>query len=417
MSSPGDPFSAADERVLRAINSLKTRNLCDHCLGRIVGRIGHGFTNDERGRIVREGFGISKVEDPDCAICEGLFSRLDELTSAVVSGLLRVEYRTFSVGSRHDPTLINKEESLWSECGSEFAEPIKVEINREVGKRVEKITGKSVDTKNSDVVAIVDVNFLEVDLEISSIFIYGRYLKHDRTIPQTRWPCRKCQGKGCDICNFTGKTYQESVEELIRKEFMEATKAEESALHGMGREDIDARMLGNGRPFVLELKKPKIRTIDLDDLGKSTNESTLGRVEIINLRMSSKDEVHRIKEAEAEKSYRVTVEFTEPLTSAKLLNAFSSLRQSPIEQRTPQRVSHRRADKVRSREIKEIELESLDANRAIIRIRATSGTYIKELMHGDEGRTNPSLSGLLGVKVEVRQLDVIGVHDESDSNG
>jgi tRNA U54 and U55 pseudouridine synthase Pus10 len=34
-------------------------------------------------------------------------------------------------------------------------------------------------------------------------------------------------------------------------------------------------------------------------------------------------------------------------------------------------------------------------------------------MHGDEGRTSPSLAALLGTKVSVVQLDVIGIHDES----
>ena len=172
-------------------------------------------------------------------------------------------------------------------------------------------------------------------------------------------------------------------------------------------------MLGNGRPFVLELKKPTRRTLDLEHLQKITNEANKGRVEITGLRMSNKEEVRRIKDAESEKSYRVTVEFLEDVDSTKLKKAVSSLRQSPIEQRTPNRVSHRRADLVRRRAIIDSELESLEGRRATIRIRAASGTYIKELMHGDEGRTSPSLAALLGTKVSVVQLDVIGIHDES----
>jgi tRNA pseudouridine synthase 10 len=46
---------------------------------------------------------------------------------------------------------------------------------------------------------------------------------------------------------------------------------------------------------------------------------------------------------------------------------------------------------------------------ALITIEADSGLYIKELVSGDEGRTNPSLSGLLGVKAFVEKLDVIDV--------
>ena len=35
--------------------------------------------------------------------------------------------------------------------------------------------------------------------------------------------------------------------------------AEDDAFHGMGREDIDVRCLGRGRPFVVELKSPMRR--------------------------------------------------------------------------------------------------------------------------------------------------------------
>jgi len=415
MDGHKEVFSASDERVSSTISKLKTRDLCDHCLGRLVGKVGHGYSNDERGAIIRKELRVQPLpEESKCVICEGLFKKSDQMAAAVARKLLEVDYEQFSVGSRYDPAMLNREETIWSECGNEFAEPIKAEVNREVGKRTEKITGRRVDTKNPDVTAIIDVNFFDVELEVNPIYIYGRYLKHDRTIPQTRWPCKKCQGKGCDHCGGTGKMYQESVEELIRPAFMEAAGSDETAMHGMGREDIDARMLGNGRPFVLELKKPRIRRLDLVSLARAANEATGSRVEISGMRMSSKEEVRRIKDAEAEKSYRVVVEFPEDVDSTKLKKAVGSLRQSPIEQRTPNRVSHRRADKIRSRTIVDSELESLEGRRATIRIRAASGTYIKELMHGDEGRTSPSLAALLGMKVSVVQLDVIGIHDESD---
>jgi tRNA pseudouridine synthase 10 len=407
-------FSASDERISSTISKLKTRDLCDHCLGRLVGKVGHGYSNDERGTIIRKDLHVPPLaEESKCVICENLFRRSDQMAAAVAKKLSEVDYERFSVGSRYDPAMINREETVWSECGNGFAEPIKAEVNREVGKRAERITGKRVDTGSPDVTAIIDVNFFDVELEINPVYVYGRYIKNDRTIPQTRWPCRKCQGKGCDHCGGTGKMYQESVEELIRPAFMEAARSEETAMHGMGREDIDARMLGNGRPFVLELKHPRIRRFDLESLARGTNEAAGGRVEISGLRMSSKEEVRRIKDAEAEKSYRVVVEFPEDVDSTKLKKAVGSLRQSPIEQRTPNRVSHRRADKVRSRTVIDSELESLEGRRATIRIRAASGTYIKELMHGDEGGTSPSLAALLGTKVSVVQLDVIGIHDES----
>lgn len=71
------------------------------------------------------------------------------------------------------------------------------------------------------------------------------------------------RGKGCESCNFSGKQYLISVEELISAEFINDAGAKGSKFHGAGREDIDVRMLGNGRPFILELKSPLKRSLDL----------------------------------------------------------------------------------------------------------------------------------------------------------
>ncbi len=411
-------FSPSDERVTAIIGRLRTKEICNHCLGRLVGKIGHGYTNDERGRLIRKEFSIPPLaENESCWLCHDLFNRLEPMAAAAIERLSEIDYESFAIGSRLDPGLIDREESLWAECGSDYAELIKAEINREVGKRVEGQTEKIADTTNPDVISIIDVNFLDIELEISSLFIYGRYRKYDRSIPQTKWPCRRCRGKGCDRCGFTGKMYQESVEELIAKEFLTAARAENTSFHGMGREDIDARMLGNGRPFILELKRPLSRKLSLVELEEKINRANEGRVEIFGLRMSSKEEVRRLKESRAEKSYRVIVQLDAEKDSTKLKEMIGLLIQDPIEQRTPHRVAHRRADRVRRHRIIEAELEELEGQIATIRLRATAGTYIKELMHGDEGRTRSSLAELLGTKDDIIQLDVIGIHDESDNDG
>lgn len=418
MCANDEEFRPSDERVQRVFASLKTRTLCDHCLGRLVGKVGHGYSNAERGRMIREELLIPPISVGEkCRLCGDIFERLDEMAASAIEALKQVEYESFAIGSRYDPNILNREESIWAECGGEHAEPIKSEVNREVGKRVESLTDKRVDIENHDVIAIVDINFLDVQLEISSLFIYGRYKKFERGIPQTKWPCRKCQGKGCKHCDFTGKMYGESIEELMGEEFLKETKATGTSFHGMGREDIDARMLGNGRPFVLELKKPKIRNLDLEELENRVNKANEGRIEISNLRPSSKEEVRALKESKSQKSYRAVVKLDREVDYTKLIEVMRLLKESTIEQRTPSRVSHRRGDRVRTQHVAEAELEKLDGEEATIRIRAAAGTYIKELMNGDEGRTRPNLAELLETKVEVLQLDVIEIHDESDRDG
>ena len=43
-------------------------------------------------------------------------------------------------------------------------------------------------------------------------------------------------------------------------------------------------------------------------------------------------------------------------------------------------------------------------------LRCEAGTYIKELIHSDEGRTIPSVSGVLERECKVIWLDVEGIH-------
>ncbi|MCA1819814.1 MAG: hypothetical protein LC620_07185, partial [Halobacteriales archaeon] len=86
-----------------------------------------------------------------------------------------------------------------------------------------------------------------------------------------------------------------------------------------------------------------------------------------------------------------------------------------LEQRTPDRVAHRRADLVRKRSLHKVDLDAMAEDlgtRFSIRVRAESGTYIKEMVSGDEGRTVPSFSALASVPVKVEFLDVLAILDQ-----
>ena len=55
-------------------------------------------------------------------------------------------------------------------------------------------------------------------------------------------------------------------------------------------------------------------------------------------------------------------------------------------------------------------VEETVGNFAVLKVRAEAGTYIKELIHGDGGRTKPSLSEAYGEQLAVETLDVIWIH-------
>lgn len=390
-----------------AWSKLGERTLCDACLGRLVGRAGHGLTNPDRGRTLRDRFPVPA--GIPCGLCGGLMGEVDKFVDLAAARLAPWEFRTFLVGTKVDPEIAAREEALWAELGATQPEAIKSELNREIGKRLSDRLGKEPDLARPEVVAIVDTAFDAVEVQVNPLFVRGRYRKLVRGIPQTRWPCRRCQGKGCDHCGGKGKMYETSVEEVIAAPLMARTGGSGHALHGMGREDVDARMLGRGRPFIVEIKEPRRRTVDLEAVAAAVNASGLAEVE--GLRIAGSEEVVAIKEDRVAKTYRVLVRFGTPVEDGKLKSGVASLVGRPIAQRTPVRVSHRRADRTRERVVTGIEVLASDGTTAELRVTAEAGTYVKELVHGDKGRTTPSLAEALGVSCEVVELDVLEIRD------
>jgi tRNA pseudouridine synthase 10 len=388
--------------------------ICDHCLGRMVGKRSYGLSNDRRGAGLRTAYYLTLNEpfrphQGSCWICQDLFTTIGEWARRVATAFEAIEYRTFLIGTHVPPLMAENEEMVWSDLSLAFAEPMKSEINREVGKAVSELTGKEASLTSPDLLAVLDIASGTVEVQVNPVFFYGRYRKLERGIPQTHWDCRACRGKGCERCGYSGKQYPDSVEELIARPAAELFAAEGGVLHGAGREDIDARMIGTGRPFVMEMVAPRRRSIDLEELEAAINSSASGRVEVSLERWSSRGEVETIKSDKMHKNYRILVEIDDPVSLSELQSALTALKGATVYQRTPQRVAHRRADKVRERRVLEIGYTGSEGDRHVIELTGEAGLYVKELISGDCGRTRPSLSALLGREARVVRLDVIQV--------
>jgi len=401
-----DPTPAALDAARRGLD----RGLCPECFGRLLGRVGHGLSNPERAaRLLEKLQAPLPARGSPCSACSDLFARLDVWVERGLRSVEGFEWHRFTCGSRWEPEMLAREENLWLQLGTEWGESLRSAFNREWGKALEARTGASGGPDRPDIVFLADLAVGRVEPTILPLYVRGRYRKLDRTIPQTHWPCRRCQGRGCDTCGGTGKTCPTSVEELVGAPLLAAAAASETRFHGMGREDIDARMLGRGRPFVLELVRPHRRALDLAALAPEVARSSEGRVEVDALRPAEATDVVHVKEAAPEKSYRVGV--VGPVPVAKVNEALEVATGRAIAQRTPTRVAHRRSDRVRVRRIVSARVvESAEAGFTL-EIRTEAGTYVKEWVEGDGGRTEPNLAGLVGVPLKVGFLDVLDVHD------
>ncbi|WIV66812.1 tRNA pseudouridine(54/55) synthase Pus10 [Natrialbaceae archaeon AArc-T1-2] len=426
---------------------LATGAVCDSCLGRPFAARSFGLTNAERGRALRTTVSLADDEpfdpvDPaDCWVCDGYCGTFDAVADAIVAELEGVDFETYQVGCRVPPLAEENDRLLRADAGLEedVGESLKREVNREVGRRVGARTGTDVDFDRPDVLAVVDLEAFDpleaietetvtshaVDVQLNPAFVYGRYRKLERDIPQTEWPCRECGGSGvqlgadgeepCEYCDGSGYMYETSVEQVVRPHVVEAMDGDEGTFHGAGREDVDARMLGEGRPFVLEVKRPRERSPDVETLEREVNAATDG-VEVEGLRLATYEMVERVKEHDASKHYRADVEFADPVDEAAFEDTLERLEGKTVEQYTPQRVDHRRAGLTRERTVYAIDgdLENEASTRAVVELHGEGGLYVKELISGDGGRTEPSLAGLLGIDAEVAALDVVGVEGEDE---
>jgi len=394
---------------------------CDHCLGRFFGKRSHGLTNDERGRSLKIALAIGENLPytkfcGTCWVCSNFFDAIPEWADRVTASVQGIEFSTFLVGCRVPPLIAENEEMVWSDLSLTEPEPFKSEVNREVGKAVSVLTGKNVDFKKPDIVAILDPASGQVEVQINSVFFYGRYQKFERGIPQTHWDCRACRGAGCDKCNFTGAQYLDSVEQLIGRPVITAFDAQNAVLHGAGREDIDARMIGTGRPFILEVVEPKKRSLDLTALEQEINRVSEGRVSVSIKRWSERAEVETLKSNKAHKKYRILVEVDGALSANEFANALKTLQGATIHQRTPERVAHRRADKIRERIVLDIEYVGEQDGKFVVEVLGEAGLYIKELVSGDGGRTRPSLAEILDRPAHVFSLDVVQVEGAKEGD-
>ena len=392
---------------------LTEGNICNHCLGRKLSSLVKGEDNLDRAKKISEELNINQ-DDADCVICGNIFDRInDELFDKIYNKIehLGVEFDTFLVGTSLDKAIKQKDDEI-SDSLDVVVEPIKKELNRIIGSEIENNSNKEVSFEKQDIVINVDIRKkTKVRLQINPLFIEGKYNKYLRGIPQTKWPCTKCKGRGCDECNGTGKQYPESVEELLSERILEVTRGYEAKFHGAGREDIDVLMLGSGRPFVLEIKEPKIRKINLKELEEEINKSAEGKTAYHGLKFVERNRKAEIKVSSPDtyKVYKALVKCDEPYDKSKLKDLEKL---DEINQQTPIRVLRRRADKVRIKHVKELKSEVIDDYTFEITIKTEGGLYIKELISGDEGRSKPNVSEILGVNAVCDQLDVIEVSEK-----
>jgi tRNA pseudouridine synthase 10 len=210
--------------------------------------------------------------------------------------------------------------------------------------------------------------------------------------------------------------------------------------HASGREDMDVRMLLpdqpessglpiTGRPFVYEIidayRVPSLKALQqiVREVNHFTNDDdepdqrSYGRnpmgVGISNdLRFVSSVAYKKLQEeTESKVKYYGCLCWSEnplPATDEIISKRLGSF---PLEihQRTPIRVLHRRANAIRIRHVLSCRANRIDDHYFRLHLSTSAGTYVKEFVHGDLGRTVPNIGTLLGCSTDILELDCEGI--------
>ena len=349
--------------------------------------------------MIKDTFSFSKGID------DSLIEKLSEKLNTILKDY---ELNDFMLGCSFLKEVPGEEKS--AEEQEEEKKELRKNFQFPLAQKVKDFLGITIDYENPDAIINIDFNTRIITIWLKSVYILGRYKKFSRKISQTLFYCPKCKGRGCENCSFKGVLPFESVQELIAKEALPLFGAKSNSFHGSGREDLNVKMLGNGRQFVLELKDPQKRTLDLKELENRINEVNKEKIAVVDLELCKKEKVAQIKEEKHEKTYSFIAESEEEITKEALDKLTSYInKELVIFQRTPKRVSKSRADLVRRKKGTLLRIDKLSENSLGVDFKAEHGLYIKEFVSNDSERTKPSFSSLAEISLTCKDLDVIEI--------
>ncbi|XP_062599204.1 tRNA pseudouridine synthase Pus10-like [Saccostrea cucullata] len=155
-----------------------------------------------------------------------------------------------------------------------------------------------------------------------------------------------------------------------------------------------------GRPFVVEMDDPRrveFSAKDILEIQKEINKSA--DIKVRDLQIVDKKDVDKLKEGEIERTKTYSaLRWSKESFSEGQLNKLQEVKDLVIYQKTPIRVLHRRPLATRERVVYSMSVQKIDELHFTLSLSTQAGTYIKEFVHGDFGRTTSNLGTLTGVE-------------------
>jgi tRNA pseudouridine synthase 10 len=407
----------------KVMDVLRKYPLCDHCLGRLFARLGFGLSNEERGRAIKdyllmsihekimsEGLNDELLSDlralalsghepsmlllknmgvdvspTPCYICgSSIFSRFDEWSRNIANALssLGAEFKSFRLGTRVPNDVLRRELEITMEFGITSAESIKRELNRELGKRVSSLLGIPFSREEPDVEVVLDTTTGAITTQLMPLYLLTRYRRVYRLIGKggIKWPINEALG---------------------------IYGAQSVVIHSGGGEAGNVRVLGNGRPMIIQVIGPGKRP-SIGEVSKALGSIDYG----ISLNVLSYVRSSMVRKVKAEsRNYVITYRVLAITNGQVTDDALKSLHDYFRNRQVTQRLRWGGRVKKRVSMVYELDGRVIDGRLLELVIRCQGNLNIRGFVHGYFGDVEPSLSGVLALEVRPVEIDILNISD------
>jgi tRNA pseudouridine synthase 10 len=282
-----------------------------------------------------------------------------------------------------------REDQLRSDLQIRGMETIKSQTSKEITDFVRRQTGKRIDRMHPELTVLVDLVRDEISATAKSLFVYGRYTK-PKGVSQRREFCEKCSGRGCSECQ-DGYADVPSMEEILGRRFTKIFRSSRAKFTWIGSEDIDSLVYPPGRPFIAEVKDPRLREAP----ARLTLVTGKGKATVVGVK------VLKGKPVSIPSFVFKTRALIEPLEQ---VDEVSLLKVKGIRGATVQYRNNK--GKTVYKKVYSISIERR-GKRFVAEIKLDGGLPVKRLVSGESA--SPSLSELLGVPLACQRFDILRV--------
>ncbi len=372
-------------------NILRNYSLCNFCIGRLVSKELGLKPSSNLGKKFNSK--AEKSELKKCFICKDIFEKLDEVVAHMIENSSSYQFSTFLIGSLIKPSISDNDDTVRSKFKIKGVMNVKTHLNHEIGKKFRRRTKSKLDGMDPELTLKVNFKDNSCKIHSRSLFLYGRYTKVRRNLPQKQDTCKNCQGKGCVSCDYHGLENFNSVEGQIAQFVIKKFKSKQVKINWIGGEDKASLISGNGRPFFLKISEPHIRNVRIK------KQDYLDGIKLHDLRQIKSQP----KDSVPFRSKVIILVKSELPLEDDLLKKLSLIKNIPLE-------IHNRGEKIIKKSIYDIKYKKSDSTSLKIFMLIDGGVPIKSFI--ENSRVKPNISDILQnrctcVQFDFKQIDVM----------